>query len=92
MTSSSDSFNILGKLVLLCFYAHLFLAKAEANEIELRRLLFNGRPYDQKVCPEQGVTKVHTNLILLQIESVNEKAQVSDFSPSNDCSTVFSRS
>jgi hypothetical protein len=47
------------------------------NEIELRRLLFHKRPYDQKVCPETGITKVHTNLILLQIESVDEKAQVS---------------
>ena len=46
------------------------------NEVELRRLLFQKRPYDQKVCPEVGVTKVHTNLILLQIESVDEKAQV----------------
>lgn len=44
--------------------------------MELRRLLFQQRPYDQKVCPEVGVTKVHTNLILLQIESVDEKAQV----------------
>jgi hypothetical protein len=46
------------------------------NEVELRRLLFHKRAYDQKVCPESGVTKVHTNLILLQIESVDEKAQV----------------
>jgi hypothetical protein len=46
------------------------------NEIELRKLLFHQRPYDQKVCPESGITKVHTNLILLQIESVDEKAQV----------------
>jgi hypothetical protein len=49
------------------------------NEVELRRLLFHKRGYDQKVCPESGVTKVHTNLILLQIESVDEKAQVCYF-------------
>lgn len=52
----------------------------DSNEVRLRRLLFDQRIYDQKVCPESGVTKVHINLILLQIESVDEKAQVSSLS------------
>lgn len=47
-----------------------------SNEVELRKLLFHERPYDRRVCPGAGITKVHTNLILLQIESVDEKAQV----------------
>jgi hypothetical protein len=46
------------------------------SEVELRKSLFHKRKYDPKVCPEAGVTKVYTNLILLQIESVDEKAQV----------------
>ncbi|CAF1557580.1 unnamed protein product, partial [Didymodactylos carnosus] len=50
----------------------------ETNEVELRRLLFQATSYDRKVCPVRyptDVTNVHVNLILLQIESVNEKAQ-----------------
>lgn len=58
------------------FSLTLFISQTHSNEIELRRSLFNRRSYDHKVCPELGVTKVHTNLILLQIESVDEKAQV----------------
>lgn len=54
----------------------LLISHTHSNEIELRRSLFHRRSYDHKVCPELGVTKVHTNLILLQIESVDEKAQV----------------
>lgn len=54
----------------------LLFSNIYTNEIELRTLLFHKRKYDQKVCPESGITKVYTNLILLQIESVNEKAQV----------------
>ena len=54
----------------------VLIADVHSNEVELRRLLFHERAYDQRVCPETGVTKVHTNLILLQIESVDEKAQV----------------
>lgn len=54
----------------------LLLSLVHSNETELRKLLFEKRNYDRKVCPEAGTTKVHTNLILLQIESVDEKAQV----------------
>ena len=57
------------------FFLTLFL-HASTNEVELRKLLFHERRYDEKVCPEAGITQVHTNLILLQIESVNEKEQV----------------
>jgi hypothetical protein len=54
----------------------IFFASINTNETELRKSLFNRGKYDPKVCPEVGITKVHTNLILLQIESVDEKAQV----------------
>jgi len=62
-------------LIQICYLCCLFFI-VNSNEIELRKILFHNRPYDQKVCPEAGITKVHTNLILLQIESVDEKAQV----------------
>jgi hypothetical protein len=63
---------------LYIFQGILFLLfpYVNTNETELRKLLFHERPYDEKVCPEKGITKVHTNLILLQIESVNEREQV----------------
>ncbi|UJR25429.1 hypothetical protein I4U23_006776 [Adineta vaga] len=61
-------------LIFLCTQ-HLF-SFVNTNEDGLRRLLFDQRPYDQQVCPEKGITNVYTNLILLQIESVDEKAQV----------------
>ena len=54
----------------------LLVSLVNSNETELRKLLFDKRNYDRKVLPEIGITKVHTNLILLQIESVDEKAQV----------------
>ena len=76
MTSSIQSLFILSNLWLFCCLLLIHLPSVWTNEVELRRLLFQQRPYDQKVCPEVGVTKVHTNLILLQIESVDEKAQV----------------
>ena len=63
----------------LCFivlYINLIVVYVSTNEVELRRSLFHKRIYDQKVRPQAGVITVHTNLILLQIESVNEKAQV----------------
>lgn len=60
----------------LHLFFSLFISHVFTNEIELRQSLFHRRSYDHKVCPELGVTKVHTNLILLQIESVDEKAQV----------------
>jgi hypothetical protein len=70
MTYSTHSLYILQGIFFLLF------SYVNTNEIELRKLLFHERSYDAKVCPEAGITKVHTNLILLQIESVNEKAQV----------------
>ena len=76
MTSSIQSLFILRNLCWLCWPLLIQVPSVWTNEVELRRLLFQQRPYDQKVCPEVGVTKVHTNLILLQIESVDEKAQV----------------
>ncbi|CAF3132299.1 unnamed protein product [Rotaria socialis] len=76
MTISTDLLNILRGFVLIVLYINIQILRVSTNEIELRRLLFHKRAYDQNVCPEAGVTKVHTNLILLQIESVNEKAQV----------------
>ena len=60
----------------LIYCLPLLILHTTSSEIELRRSLFHRRSYDHKVCPELGVTKVHTNLILLQIESVDEKAQV----------------
>jgi hypothetical protein len=59
------------EILLLTFFIHV-----HTNETELRKILFHKRKYDGTVCPEAGITKVHTNLILLQIESVDEKAQV----------------
>lgn len=76
MTYASDSYNVLRGLILIFFYTNILILHVNTNEVELRRLLFHKRAYDQNVCPEAGITKVHTNLILLQIESVNEKAQV----------------
>jgi len=70
MISSSNSLYIVQGILFLLF------SYINTNEIELRKALFQGRPYDQKVCPGSGITKVHTNLILLQIESVNEREQV----------------
>jgi hypothetical protein len=71
-----DLFHVLQECFLISLSINLFISHGNANEVELRRSLFNRRSYDHKVCPELGVTKVHTNLILLQIESVDEKAQV----------------
>ena len=65
-----------GLLIALLLNIAVLISNVHSNEGELRRLLFHERAYDQRVCPESGVTKVHTNLILLQIESVDEKAQV----------------
>ena len=76
MSYSNDSLNVLRGLFLILLYTSILFLHVSTNEIELRRLLFHKRGYDQNVCPEVGITKVHTNLILLQIESVNEKAQV----------------
>lgn len=76
MTESSNALNVPRGLFLFLIYSNLLCLHVCTNEIELRQLLFQKRPYDHNVCPEAGVTKVHTNLILLQIESVNEKAQV----------------
>jgi hypothetical protein len=70
MTYSTKSFYVLQGIFFLLF------SYINTNEIKLRNSLFHQRRYDQLVCPESGVTKVHTNLILLQIESVDEKAQV----------------
>ena len=63
-------------LYLTFLHTCVLFSFAATNEVGLRRLLFDQRPYDQNVCPERGVTRVYTNLILLQIESVDEKAQV----------------
>ena len=71
-----DLFHVLQGLFLI---SYILISYVNANEVELRRSLFHRRSYDPKVCPELGITKVHTNLILLQIESVDEKAQVSSF-------------
>jgi hypothetical protein len=76
MTYSTNSLNVLRRLVFILLYVSILFVHVSTNEVALRRLLFDKRPYDSKVCPAKGVTKVHTNLILLQIESVNEKAQV----------------
>ena len=84
MTSSSDPMNIFVKLLLLSgLLTSIQFRLASTTEVELRRSLFQERTYDPKVCPEPGITKVHTNLILLQIESVNEKQQVRFFSFDN---------
>jgi hypothetical protein len=72
----TDSFNVLQGLFLIFLFGNILISHVITNEVELRRELFHKRPYDQKVCPGSGVTKVHTNLILLHIESVDEKAQV----------------
>lgn len=76
MTYSTNSLNIFRRYFLLLFYFTIVFSHVSTNEVDLRQFLFHKRPYDSKVCPQAGVTKVHTNLILLQIESVNEKAQV----------------
>ena len=77
MTSSSGPLHIFVKVVLSFGLMTLIQFRSVlTTEVELRRSLFQGRDYDSKVCPEPGITKVHTNLILLQIESVNEKQQV----------------
>jgi len=76
MLHSTESIHVLKGLVLLIVFTHISISFANANEVELRRSLFLKRGYDQKVCPEPGITRVHTNLILLQVESVDEKAQV----------------
>jgi hypothetical protein len=73
MTHSTNSLYIFLFILLNIF---LLFPCLSTNEVELRRYLFEKRPYDRKVCPEEGITKVYTNLILLQIESVDEKAQV----------------
>jgi hypothetical protein len=75
MTFLTDSLSVLQRMFFILLYMNILFSYVNTSELELRRLLFNRR-YDQKVCPEVGVTKVHTNLILLQIESVDEKAQV----------------
>lgn len=79
MVYFTDLFHVLQGLFLISLLTHVFILHVNANEVELRRSLFHKRSYDSKVCPELGVTKVHTNLILLQIESVDEKAQVCSF-------------
>ena len=76
MTYSAKSIITLQGISFLFSMIFLHTLHANANEVELRKQLFHERPYDQKVCPEEGITTVYTNLILLQIESVNEKAQV----------------
>ena len=77
MTSSSGPLPIFVKLLLSFGLLTLIRFRSvSTTEVELRRSLFQERTYDAKVCPEPGITKVHTNLILLQIESVNEKQQV----------------
>ncbi len=73
---STASSNVLQGLFLLLVYTNILFPHVNSNESELRRLLFEKREYDEKICPEKGITKVHTNLILLQIEGVNEKEQV----------------
>ena len=67
---------ILARAGIFYWYLFQYITFVSTNEVALRRLLFQHRAYDQKVCPESGITKVYTNLILLQIESVDEKAQV----------------
>ncbi|CAF4557804.1 unnamed protein product [Rotaria sp. Silwood1] len=76
MTYLTKPFNVLRELSIILLCTNILFSHVSTNEVELRRLLFHKRLYDQYVCPEAGVTKVHTNLILLQIESVNEKAQI----------------
>jgi hypothetical protein len=76
MTHSTNSLNVLRRPFLILFHVCILFSHISTNEVGLRRFLFLKRPYDTKVCPGAGITKVYTNLILLQIESVNEKAQV----------------
>ncbi|CAF1466835.1 unnamed protein product [Adineta ricciae] len=68
--------NLICKLFFILIRTQFLFSHVSTNEDGLRRLLFDQRPYDQNVCPEKGITKVYTNLIVLQIESVDEKAQV----------------
>ncbi|CAF1124864.1 unnamed protein product [Rotaria sordida] len=72
----TESFNILRGISIIFLYTNILFLHVSTNEVELRRLLFHKRRYDQYVCPQVGITNVYTNLILLQVESVNEKAQV----------------
>lgn len=76
MIYSADSLNVLQGLFLILLSTNILILHVNTNEVELRRSLFHKRSYDRMVCPKSGVTDVHTNLILLQIESVDEKAQV----------------
>ena len=68
--------NLICKLFFILIRTQFLFSHVSTNENGLRHLLFHQRPYDQNVCPEKGITKVYTNLIVLQIESVDEKAQV----------------
>ncbi|CAF0789740.1 unnamed protein product [Adineta ricciae] len=76
MTYSAALFNVFQAFVIIIVNFSILISYVNTNEVELRTLLFKERAYDTKVCPEKGITKVHTNLIFLQIESVDEKAQV----------------
>ncbi|CAF0801898.1 unnamed protein product [Adineta steineri] len=76
MKHSTNPLNVLQRFFLIFLYNTILYSYVRTNEVGLRRLLFHERPYDNHVCPEKGVTKVYTNLILLQIESVDEKAQI----------------
>lgn len=81
MIYSAALFDVLKAFVIIIVNFSILISYVNTNEVELRTLLFKERAYDTKVCPEKGITKVHTNLIFLQIESVDEKAQV--------CSVLF---
>lgn len=76
MTDSNSIVINLRGILFLSLNIFILFPYVTTNEVELRKLLFHERPYDRRVCPGAGITKVHTNLILLQIESVDEKAQV----------------
>ncbi|CAF0969813.1 unnamed protein product [Rotaria sordida] len=76
MTYSTKLFIVLQGILFLSLNILLQFPYVNTNEVELRKFLFLERPYDRRVCPVVGINKVHTNLILLQIESVDEKAQV----------------
>lgn len=76
MIYSTDSLNVLQGLLFIYVSINILILNVSTNEVELRRSLFHRRSYDRMVCPKSGITEVHTNLILLQIESVDEKAQV----------------
>ena len=72
MVNLSERLFIFRSICFLCWH----ILSVNTNEVELRRFLFHRRQYDPRVCPEAGLVKVYTNLILLQIESVEEKSQV----------------